>query len=154
MLVQSINPTQTQTNTNFKSKIIGKEVINSAKGLALESAESSAMKSLNYGKKFFDSINKIKNDKHIRVVEFIKTEAGVNVYADDKEVLAITKNANEQDSYIAMQAVNKYAETLLTCHKEVTVLDAYQETIKQIAEELDKMKELYSTNLKNMIKNI
>ena len=154
MLVQSINPTQIQTNTNFKSKIIGKEVINSAKGLALESAESSVMKSLNYGKKFFDSINKIKNDKHIRVVEFIKTEAGVNVYADNKEVLALTKNAKEQDSYLAVQAVNKYADTLLTCHKEVTVLDAYQETIKQIAEELDKMKELYSTNLKNMIKNI
>lgn len=154
MLVQPINPTQTQTNTNFKSKIIGNEVINSAKGLALEAAESSVMKSLNYGKKFFDSINKIKNDKHIRVVEFIKTEAGVNVYADNKEVLAITKNANERDSYLAVQAVNKFADTLLTCHKEVTVLDAYQETIKQIAEELDKLKELYSTNLKNMIKNI
>lgn len=153
MLVQSINPTQTQASTNFKSKIIGKEVINSAKGLALESAELSVMKNLNYGKKFFDSINKIKNDKHIRVVEFIKTEAGVNVYADNKEVLAITKNANERDSYLAVQAVNKYADTL-TCHKEVTVLDGYQKSIMQIVEELDGLKRAYSTHLKNMLKDI
>lgn len=156
-VTMKINPidsgNQTQA-TNFKSKIVKNEFLEAGYDLAHTTIETSMMKDLNKVKCFYDSLAKIKLSKIADTVCFEKTEKGACVVADGKKtVLLDEQNKNLQPGYLAVKAINLYAEKL-GLPTETTVLDTCQQGIAKKMEELDTLKKGFAAHLKGMLKDI
>lgn len=151
-----INPID---NTNFKSKIKVTPFLQDGINLTRNSIKRSEMKSLDFAKKFVESLNIISESDKAKVVSFDIDKAAneAAAYADGKKAISYPIQDNIQPAYIATQIVNKYADSI-NDEPIPTLLDKYKLNVEIAKDAYKRAHECYQVSIEatfeDCIKNI
>lgn len=114
MLINNVR-NKPQRNINFSSKIVGDYVLKRSENYMKNAITRGSEKDLKMVKDFYENLNKIKHDKSVKVVEFVKycTE-GIDTLADGKITGMIPQQYVKHygDDYTSVMAIDNYAKLL------------------------------------------